>query len=754
MGVLVGVCGGLRASYLPLPWVGLLLALGLALSGRAGRAIAAVAGGLLAVCLEPVPGPSLNLDRPVEVVAVVSGHPIQQRDETFFRATARIWRQRHDIAIESFDLQVTLPRGDTPPPSIGSTVRLRGYLGRSAGFANQPTIDPGPWRLYVKSQRFLELVTPPGPLMVVAGRLRCVAEEAIEEIDRMGSGGAALARALLLGDRSRLPKAWQQALQRCGLAHLLAVSGLHVGLLAWLLLVLSRLVPVKLRMLPAALGILMYLLIVGPRPSMLRAAVMGLIALATLTLQRPPQGLNALACCILVWVVHDPGIVGELGFQLSVAATAGILILLPVFNRRWILVPRVLRGPLAVTVAAQVATIPWIAPLEGGVHPLSPLLNLAAIPWLAGCLLLGFVVLLLASFVGSAAWMQTLLDVAASPIQALVEIGPVAGLFLPLGISPQSSCLLALTGISLGLWPWKTTRVVLVLGCCALSGDALSGDALSGDALSGDGVRSGPEFIVLDVGQGDATLLRDGRHAVLIDGGGWRRGDLGGRVVVPALAALGVHRLDAVLLTHPDLDHCAGLVDVARYLPVDELWMGPGWVEGRCATELLATTVRRWRVLWRGEAERVGRWHLQILHPAAGMRHSRNDRSLVVAANLGEHRLLLTGDIETSAERRLVTQYRNLDLLHEVDVLKVAHHGSKTSTSDALLREASPRIALISSGPGNRHGHPHPKVLERLRIVGARVLRTDRIGMIRLRFRSQGRISIELPAQPRRTSGK
>ncbi len=743
-GVLVGASVGLLASSLPLPWVALLLACSLALANRAGRILAAVAVGLFAVGLQPVVEPQLDHQRPVEVVAVVSSHPVAQRDETFFRVDVRRWRQRHRVAADVFALQVTMPLDKSPPP-IGATVRLRGYLKRPVGFANQPTIDPGPWRMRLKSQRFLELESSPGLLMLIADRLRHQVEGAIDEIARQDSPGTALMRSLLLGDRSKLPKAWQQALKHSGLAHLLAVSGLHVGLLALLLLFSGRLLPARFRMVPAILGIVMYLLVVGPRPSMSRAAVMGLVALAALAIQRPPQGLNALACCVAVWTVHDPRILGQLGFQLSFAASAGILILLPAFNLRWSLVPRGLRGALAVSVAAQLATMPWIAPLSGGVHLLSPWLNLVAIPWLACCLVLAFVVLAFTLLIGSGDWMMALLDFAASPVQALADLGPFASLLLPFGVSPTSSCLLALAGVAVGLWPRRAVRFVVLAWCLAQSGAVKCAD---------------PELIVLDVGQGDATLLRDGRQAVLIDGGGWPNGDLGGRVLVPALAAMGIRRLDAVLLTHPDMDHCAGLVDVVRYLPVSELWMGPGWLDSRCVAELLAANIRRWRVLWQGEVEAVGRWRLRVLHPSAGARRGRNGRSLVIDAAVDQRRVLLTGDIEQAAERQLTDHYLSQNKRggaaewRRFDVLKVAHHGSKTSTSDVLLRAVAPRLAVISCGVGNHYGHPHPTVIERLQTVGATVLRTDQQGMIRLRFRPEGPIAIELPGQPRVSSGK
>jgi len=251
---------------------------------------------------------------------------------------------------------------------------------------------------------------------------------------------------------------------------------------------------------------------------------------------------------------------------------------------------------------------------------------------------------------------------------------------------------------------------------------------------------------MLDVGQGDAILLRDGGHAVLVDGGGWRKGDLGGRVLLPALLAEGVRRLDAVVMTHPDSDHCQGLVDVASYLAVAQVWIAPGWPRTGCAGELLALPGVTVREVSAGARGRVGRWRLAALAPAAGEGLSENDRSLVLAAQAFGRRALLTGDLEKVGELHLLDLPRG-EL--RADVLKVGHHGSRSSSTGPFLDAVAPRLALVSVGLRNPYYHPSPEVLERLADRGARTLRTDRTGEIRLRFAPGGRIRVELPGTPK-----
>jgi competence protein ComEC len=216
---------------------------------------------------------------------------------------------------------------------------------------------------------------------------------------------------------------------------------------------------------------------------------------------------------------------------------------------------------------------------------------------------------------------------------------------------------------------------------------------------------------------------------------------------VPALAGLGVRRLDAVVLTHPDRDHCGGLLDLTAYLPVGELWTAVGWRRDGCIRELLLAPGVALRPLWAGERARLGAWRLTVLHPSPGERGGGNERSVVLRAETGRHRVLLTGDLGAPGEARLLARHPGEELA--ADVLKVGHHGSRGATSGAFLDAVKPRLALISAGPGNLYGHPSPVVLDRLARRGVRALSTDRAGMIRVELRPAGSLRVHLPGSPR-----
>jgi competence protein ComEC len=536
----------------------------------------------------------------------------------------------------------------------------------------------------------------------------------------------------VLGDASTFPLEWKRGLRVTGLYHLLSVSGVHVALVAGAVWLLAGWSPRVLRLVLMLAAIALYLLLVGPLPALVRAAVMGFLAVTALLAERPPAAVNALGWAVILLVLERPDIVLSVAFQLTVSATAGLLLLGPPLAERWSRLPHWLASSLAASVGAQLLTIPWALPRFHLLSPLAPLFNLPAVPWtglaLGASLLWTGAALISPQMAGA---LLPVLDFFAAPFSWPARTGPSIWLPVPLVLSPPAAWLLALL---LALLLFTRPRLKLL----GLAGLAL---LLSCNVPRDRGV----ELAILDVGQGDAILLRDGPHAVLVDGGGWRTGDLGGRVLLPALLAEGVRSLDAVVMTHPDRDHCGGLVDIAAYLTVREVWMGPDWEPEGCAGKLATLPGARVRRIWAGEAGSVGKWNLRVLHPDRDEDRGTNERSLVIRAEALGHSFLLTGDIESWAEMRLLSCCEDEV---QVDVLKVAHHGSKTSSTESFLDTSKPRLALVSAGVNNLYHHPSEVILDRLSERGIRVLRTDRDGLILFRL-FEGRMRIELPGAPR-----
>ena len=642
-------------------------------------------------------------------------------------------------------------RGGMPPPPERQ-LRVRGYFGRRQSYLNLDVSGPGAWGLSVKSGLLVSGTGgAPGRFPRAVAGLRHRLLDAVASTDRPG---AILAQALVFGDARRVPSDWKTGLRRAGLSHLLAVSGLHVGLILggfwWLFGGISN----RLTALGGASVLLLYGCLVGPRPSLLRAAVMALLVILALVLERPPQALNSLCAALIVILSFDPAAALDLGFQLSFLATAGILLLAPRLLRSWR--RRGVGGAaghvavaLAVTVAAQLATLPVTAVRIGVLTPLAPALNLVFVPWTAlalGVSLLWVVVaagasMPLVSMVAEpmAAGLLGMLDVLSLPFAWLAELPPGAWLAVPVSVEFGAA-------VTLTIWLWTL-----------LTGFPRAAYALS-LVLVCTPAPADPEarLVMLDVGQGEALVLRSGDRGpvILVDGGGFRRGNFAEAALLQALAAEGVRRIDLAVLSHGDTDHCRGLLELARYLRVERLWAARVEVRNGCGRELAERLLGRVELVERGYAEAVGVWRLEIHHPGPEPGDDGNSASLVIRACAGHSCVLLTGDLDLAGERELLTWNRSRRGSLRSDVLKVAHHGSRTSTGAEFLDAVAPRLALMSAGRRNSYGHPSPEVVERIEGRRARVLRTDRHGRIEIRFRRHGsgawRPVAQVAAWPRR----
>jgi competence protein ComEC len=732
--------------YLPVPLLAVLALVALALRRAPATCLAFLSLGLLVATvrtgLPADPAAGLIRDSPVEAVVRIAGH--WSPDDDGWSAPARVLRLRQGDRVGSprLDVVVHVPGADEAPPAFGATLRIRGYLGRSAAFANRIPVPPGPWRLRVKSRQLLTVDEPPGWIARLSSSFRRRVEEAYGAVAPAGEGeGRALARALVLGDAGELPLDTKRGLRVTGLYHLLSVSGVHVALVAGVVWLLGGFLPRWPRLALMLAVSALYLLLVGPLPALVRSAIMAWLGLLALLAERPPAAANALGWAVILLLADRPEEARSLAFQLTVVASAGLLLLAPRLAARWRhrRLPGWLTASLAASVAAEFVTLPWTLPSFHLLSPLAPWLNLPAVPWM-GLALAASLLWTLVAVVSPplATRLLPVLDRIAAPFSWPSRLPPGAGA-VPLAVSFWGAGLLALCiGLAL-LLPRRLWALRLLAAACA-------GAGLWAAVAGVRAERRGPELAMLDVGQGDSILLRDGERAILVDGGGWDGADLGGRVLLPALLGEEVTSLDAVVMTHPDRDHCQGLVDISAYLRVKETWTAPGWEMEGCAGKLLSLPGVRHRFLARGQRLRLGRWNLTVLHPLADGDRAANERSLVLRAEVHGRRALLTGDIERRSEHELA------DCCSEslrTDVLKVAHHGSRTSSTPTFLDAATPRLALISSGVRNIYHHPSPEVVERLEEGGARILRTDRSGEILLAFGKDGKIRIATPGAPK-----
>ncbi|MDQ7844371.1 MAG: DNA internalization-related competence protein ComEC/Rec2 [Armatimonadota bacterium] len=550
----------------------------------------------------------------------------------------------------------------------------------------------------------------------------------------------ALLTSLLLGDDGALPEEVTEAFRRAGLLHILVVSGAQVGLVMAVLVWIARLLraPPLLASVASALGVVVFALMAGWAPSVARAALMGVTAAAALAGARVYDVFAALAFAALALLATSPLLLFDPGFQLSFVATWALVYVAPAVGLTARGLPRAAARLIEMTVAAQVAVLPVLAyhfqqlPLAGFVA------NLAVVPIVAVLVPAGFA----AAAVGAA--VPSLAAIGAQPLAPLLD----AVLFLArtfagwpgAAVPVFPPTLAAIAGFYLGLVgvvEWRRGRLAVrrpmalavLLGVVALS---LWARALpTGDRL---------QVAVLDVGQGDAILLRgpSGR-TVLIDGGGEVEGhptgyDVGARRVVPALRRLGVRAIDVVVLSHPHEDHVGGLVAVLQNFRVG-LVLDSGLPHPAPSYARLLELVRSRRIPYR-LARRGLRLDLgdgvllAVLLPQdpliVGSGADPNLNSVVLRLTYRRVAALFTGDMEALNELELLDRGDEL----RSAILKVAHHGSDTSTTEAFVDAVRPALALISVGVVNPFGHPHRRTLETLEEWGAQIFRTDRDGAI------------------------
>lgn len=534
---------------------------------------------------------------------------------------------------------------------------------------------------------------------------------------------AALMVALELGDKQDLKGqgigdlTLQEAFTRAGVAHFLALSGQHVAILVAVLEVLLRRFG-RARHVFLMVFLMAYLALVGTEPSILRAVLQGMVVLLALALGRGKLDmLGTLALTALVSLTFYPKWLFDVGFQLSYLAVLGLLFTPDLVSKIPEQVPRWLVYPLAATFCAEITTLPVVASQFNVLPWISPLSNLVLGPFMvilvpAGMLagLLGPLGVLVNGVIG------IVLTVFLWLISLFAQVPPLP--WGNIGVAGLLVYLVWLVGV--GLWLLNRLKPAHLLAL-----------TLTGMGITGLPPLLFPEqrIVYLDVGQGDSTLLQLGHFNVLIDGGGSPGSDfdVGAKTVVPALRKLGVFRLDVVVATHADTDHIEGLTSVIQQIPVGELWVGHLKTSDPVMQEVLQAAQDRdipIRQVHRGNTLEVGQSVLQVLYPQPGhVSPEDNANSVALKLHKGKFSALFLGDLPSSVEDVLAPG--------PVTVLKVAHHGSRHSTSQDFVRQLQPEHAIISSGK-NHYGHPHPDVLVRLQDVKARVWRTDQLGAVML----------------------
>jgi len=686
-GALAGAAGGL--------WLGVGLVVAGIVAATTKRLLlgvlicgAVLSGWLAAVRVEATLGAEL-IGGPVRLRGVIADEPVPGNPGAvfLFRADCRV---EGDVcvavALPPVGVETTSPGGVTAGDRVEIAGELEPRPGRLRG-------DPIAGR--VVDAAVARLQSPPNLLFGAGNALR------LHVVGRLAGRSprpaTALMAGLLIGDTSAMSEDDLDALRRSGLTHFVAVSGSNVALflVAWWAVSAPFLADPRLRSLWGLVGLALFVVVTRWEASVVRASTMAGLVLVGRAVAVPIDAWTALGVAITCLLLVSGDLATNVGFQLSVAATAGVLAGARAFAGRR---PRWFWAALGATAAAQLAVTPLLLLHFGTVPLLSPVANVLAAPLVMVATATGGV--------GAVAGVDPLLTIGLVAAKGVLAVAHIAGDWPQLGWTEVA--LLAGLGWSLRFRLVRPAVVAVMLVMVVPAVGPYRAPAVA-------------TVTVLDVGQGDAILVQGNRgEVVLIDGG------RDPNVLRDKLRMRNITHLDIVIVSHGDDDHLGGLIGLPGRLEIGELWV-PDQPQASGAFDSFVAAAGGAGIPVRAvRAPSRARWG-DIAVVVLGPRRryaAANDGSVVVLLHAGGRSMLLAGDIEAVAQR-------DIDPV-PIDVLLVPHHGSATSDLE-WLQAIAPRLAVVSVGP-NRYGHPSPVVLATLRKSGAEVLTTRGEGDIVVPF--------------------
>ncbi len=671
--------------------------------------------------------------RVVGAEVLLTGDPRQQSArpdgaEPDWWANGRLFQVRTRGTVHDIRVPVVVTGHELADAEHGQRLRAMARAG--------PAWSPQSQSMSLHLVSSVEVVSGPGPVARATNAVRRALREAVASLPPDAAG---LLLGLAVGDESLIPPSLEDAMLMTGLTHLTAVSGANTSLVAGLALLTATSLGLRwrARVIVATAVLTAYVALVRPQPSVLRAAAMGGVALLALSTGGRRSASAALLVASGVLLLSLPQLALSIGFALSVAATAGLVLVAPHLAEqlgRWprtARVPASLRVALAVAVAAHLATMPLVALMGNGLSLVAIPANLAVAPLVPVATILGLAAAVVAVPLPAAA---TVIAQVAAPVTGLIAVVargaagvPGAVVDVPGGVQPALLVALCVAGVIVQIVrgrPARASPLVVVPAAMALV-----------VALLARGVadRGWPPhgWLVLacDVGQGDALVLRrpGASDALLVDAGP------DPQAAVACLRDAGIRRA-VVLITHYHADHISGLGEVLAGVRVAAILATPvaDPEAGAAQVQALAGRARvPIRHLRRGDRAAIAGVDLEVLWPVAAAADSPNDASVVTVVSIpdpdmpaGGLRVLLTGDIEPPAQAELM---RGPPVA--ADVVKVPHHGSRY-LADGFAGWCHARIALISVGSPNDYGHPTQEALAAFGTRGVTVGRTDQDGAL------------------------
>ncbi|PGZ09052.1 DNA internalization-related competence protein ComEC/Rec2 [Bacillus cereus] len=572
-------------------------------------------------------------------------------------------------------------------------------------------------------------------------------QQAISKVTEMfPEQSGAFMNALLFGDRQQMTFEVEEQYQQFGLVHLLAISGSHIVLLMVIVyfVLLRSGVTREVATVCLIVCIPLYMILAGASPSVIRASITGVLLLIAFMCSIRLSSLDALSVTAICMLIYDPYLVFNIGFQFSFVGSFALILSASILLGRS---NGVIRNSIYISIISQLVSTPILLYHFGYFSPYSIFLNLLYVPFLSIIVLPCSIIILMCM-----------------PIIPFLAKGLANVLSIGLSISNDflSYCeSLLFTRLIFG----QTPILLVAVYCVIIVSILIVWERRMSKRIMFIVVgvflfvctchyvypyfRESGSVTFIDVGQGDAILIRlpYDKGVYLIDTGGtlqlnkeeWQRKkhefSVGYDILVPFLQKEGIKTIDKLIVTHGDADHIGAALDLLSSITVKEVVFGQkeqdAVLEKVLKKKALEKRVNISKVK-EGESWSVNGAEFVVLAPN-GKESNENDSSIVIWAKFGGVTWLFTGDLEEGGESRLVSKYPAL----RADVLKVAHHGSKTSSISAFLNLIQPSIAIISVGERNRYGHPHKEVIERFEKMDIEIWRTDKQGAISYVFKGE-----------------
>ncbi|MBM6647401.1 DNA internalization-related competence protein ComEC/Rec2 [Bacillus sp. RIT 809] len=556
----------------------------------------------------------------------------------------------------------------------------------------------------------------------------------------------AFMNALLFGDRQQMTFEVEEQYQQFGLIHLLAISGSHIVLLMVIMyfVLLRSGVTKETATVCLIVCIPLYMIVAGASPSVVRASITGVLLLVAFMCSIRLSSLDALSITAICMLIYDPYLIFNIGFQFSFVGSFALLLSAPILLGRS---NGVVRNSIYISIISQLASTPILLYHFCYFSPYSIFLNLIYVPFLSIIVLPCSIIILICMpvipfFAKGIAYVLSLCLTISNDFLSYCESFP----FIRLTFGQTPLFLVAIYCFSIVsifvIWERVITKKIL----CIVVGVFLF---ISTCHYVYPYFRESGSVTFLDVGQGDAILIRlpYDKEVYLIDTGGalpvkkevWQQKkhefSVGHDILVPFLQKEGIKTIDKLIVTHGDADHIGAALDLLSSIIVKEVVFGrkeqDAVLEKVVKKKALEKSMKI-SVVGEGEGWRVNEAEFFVLAPK-GKEKGENDSSIVLWARLGGLTWLFTGDLEEEGEKFIVSTYPNL----RANILKVAHHGSKTSSTDTFLSLVQPTVAIISVGERNRYGHPHKEVIERFKKMGIDIWRTDKQGAISYVFNGE-----------------